>query len=97
MRLGGGGINIHDALQVAARYARASERPVRHMITMTDGNDTTRQDGTLAIVSDLHDEGMTPTPVAIGQGDHVPFIRDMAAVGGRRTFLTSAPPTFPIC
>jgi uncharacterized membrane protein len=86
--LGGGGINIHDALQVAARYARASDRPVRHIITITDGNDTTQQEGALAIVSDLHDEGVTLTSVAIGQGAHVPFIRDMAAVGGGRTFLT---------
>ncbi|MFQ3631741.1 VWA domain-containing protein [Roseiflexus sp.] len=88
VRLGGRGINIHDALQVAAQYIRASDRPVRHIITMTDGNDTTRQDGALAIVSDLHDAGVTLTSVAIGQGDHVPFIRDIAAVGGGRTFLT---------
>ncbi len=88
VRLGGGGITIHDALQVAARYVRASNRPVRHIITITDGNDTTQQEGALAIVSDLHDEGVTLTSVAIGQGDHVPFIRDMAAVGGGRTFLT---------
>ncbi len=86
--LGGGGINIHDALQVAARYVRASDRPVRHIITITDGNDTTQQEGALAIVSDLHNEGVTLTSVAIGQGEHVPFIRDMAAAGGGRTFLT---------
>jgi uncharacterized membrane protein len=88
VRLGGSGINIHDALRVAARYTRASERPVRHIITITDGNDTTQQEGALDIVRSLHDEGVTLTSVAIGQGDHVPFIRDMAAVGGGRTFLT---------
>ncbi|MDW8212754.1 MAG: VWA domain-containing protein [Roseiflexaceae bacterium] len=88
VRLGGSGINIHDALQVAARYARASKHPVRHIITITDGNDTTQQEGALEIVRDLHDEGVTLTSIAIGQGEHVPFIRDMAAVGGGRTFLT---------
>lgn len=93
--LGGGGINIHDALVVAARHARASKHPVRHIITITDGNDTTQQEGALDIVRSLHGEGVTLTSIAIGQGDHVPFIRDMAAVGGGRTFLTERAADIP--
>jgi len=81
VRLGGSGINIHDALVAAAKYVRASDRPVRHIITITDGNDTVQQEGALDIVRALCDEGVTLTSIAVGQGSHVPFIRDMAAVG----------------
>lgn len=95
VRLGGSGINIHDALQTAARYARASKQPVRHIITITDGNDTTQQEGALEVVRALHDEGVTLTSIAIGQGEHVPFIRDMAATGGGRTFLTERAAEIP--
>lgn len=93
--LGGSGINIHDALVVAARYTRASKHPVRHIITITDGNDTVQQEGALDIVRSLYGEGVTLTSIAIGQGDHVPFIRDMAAVGGGRTFLTERAADIP--
>jgi len=81
VRLGGSGINIHDALVAAAKYVRASDRPVRHIITITDGNDTVQQEGALDIVRALRDERVTLTSIAVGQGSHVPFIRDMAAVG----------------
>jgi Mg-chelatase subunit ChlD len=81
VRLGGSGINIHDALVAAAKYVRASDRPVRHIITITDGNDTVQQEGALDIVRALCDEGVTLTSIAVGQGSHVLFIRDMAAVG----------------
>ena len=35
----------------------------------------------LDIVRALRDERVTLTSIAVGQGSHVPFIRDMAAVG----------------
>jgi uncharacterized membrane protein/Mg-chelatase subunit ChlD len=95
VRRGGGGINIHDALVAAARYVRASDHPIRHIITITDGNDTVQQEGALDIVRALHDERVTLTSIAVGQGIHVPFIRDMAAVGGGRTFLTERAADLP--
>lgn len=95
VRIGGSGINIHDALVAAAKYIRASDRPVRHIITITDGNDTVQQEGALDVVRALHAERITLTSIAVGQGSHVPFIRDMAAVGGGRTFLTERAADLP--
>ncbi|MGQ9829726.1 MAG: VWA domain-containing protein [Roseiflexus sp.] len=95
VRLGGSGINIHDALVAAARYVRASDRPVRHIITITDGNDTTQQEGALDIVRALRDEQVVLTSIAVGQGIHVPFIRDMALAGGGRTFLAERAADLP--
>src|SRR5829696_712706 len=91
----GGGINIHDGLAEAAKYIRQSDKPTRHIITLTDGSDTVQQEGALDLVRGLHNEKVTLTSIAIGGGEHVPFIRDMARVGGGRTFLTDKAANLP--
>jgi uncharacterized membrane protein/Mg-chelatase subunit ChlD len=91
----GGGINIHDGLAEAAKYIRQSDKPTRHIITLTDGSDTVQQEGALDLVRGLHDEKVTLSSIAIGDGEHVPFIRDMASVGGGRTFFTDRAANLP--
>jgi VWA domain-containing protein/putative glutamine amidotransferase len=91
----GGGINIHDGLAEAAKYIRQSDKPTRHIITITDGSDTVQQEGALDLVRGLHDEKVTLSSIAVGDGDHVPFIRDMARIGGGRTFLTDKAANIP--
>src|SRR5215213_1394384 len=91
----GGGINIHDGLAEAAKYIRQSDKPGRHIITITDGGDTVQQQGALDLVRGLHDEKVTLSSIAIGDGEHVPFIRDMARAGGGRTFLTDKAANLP--
>jgi len=92
---GGGGINIHDGLAEAAKYIRATDKPSRHIITITDGSDTVQQEGALDLVRQLHDEHVTLSSVAVGDGPHVPFIRDMARIGAGRTFLTNQAANIP--
>ncbi|MEO7909267.1 MAG: VWA domain-containing protein [Roseiflexaceae bacterium] len=91
----GGGINIHDGLAEAAKYIRQSDKPTRHIITITDGSDTVQQEGALNLVRELHAEKVTLSSIAIGDGEHVPFIRDMAQVGGGRTFFTDKAANLP--
>jgi uncharacterized membrane protein/Mg-chelatase subunit ChlD len=91
----GGGINIHDGLAEAAKYIRQSDKPTRHIITLTDGSDTVQQEGALDLVRRLHDEKVTLSSIAIGDGEHVPFIRDMASAGGGRTFFTDRAANLP--
>jgi uncharacterized membrane protein len=93
--LGGGGINIRDALTAAAGYVRSSDRPVRHIITITDGDDTTQQNGALDIVQALNREQVTLSSIAIGDGDHIDFIRSMASSGSGRYFFTDRASTLP--
>lgn len=85
---GGGGINIYDALRQAAGFIRNSDKPVRHIITITDGSDTVQQEGARELVDELRSEGVTVSSVAIGRGEHVPFIEDMVRHGAGRFFLT---------
>ncbi len=91
----GGGINIHDGLVEAAKYLHQSDKPTRHIITITDGGDTVQQEGALDLVRALRDEKVTLSSIAVGDGAHVPFIRDMARVGGGRTFLTDKAANLP--
>jgi uncharacterized membrane protein len=88
MTAGGGGIEYFDGVTAAARYVRQSEKPVKHLITITDGGDTVQQEGALELIQQLRNEKVTVSTIAIGSGEHVPFIRDAAQLGGGRTFLT---------
>jgi uncharacterized membrane protein len=95
VELGGGGINIRDGLTAAAEYVRRSDRPVRHIITLTDGDDTTQQGGALDIVRALNRERVTLSSIAIGDGSHIEFIQDMARTGAGRYFFTDRASTLP--
>ncbi len=95
VRIGGGGINIHDALTVARDYIARSDRPVKHLITLTDGDDTQQQEGADAIVSELRAKQVTVTSIAIGDGHDISFIQGMARLGGGRYFFTDNAATLP--
>ncbi|HWQ14616.1 MAG TPA: glutamine amidotransferase, partial [Roseiflexaceae bacterium] len=95
VELGGGGINIRDALTAAAGHVRRSTRPARHIITITDGDDTTQQGGALDIVRALGGERVTLSSIAIGDGAHIAFIQSMARAGGGRYFFTDRATTLP--
>lgn len=88
IRAGGGGINAHDALQRAATIVRGSDKPVRHIITITDGNDTVQQEGARDLVAELAAEGVTLSSVAVGDGKDVSFIQGIVEAGKGRFFLT---------
>lgn len=92
---GGAGINAYDALREAARYVRASEKPIRHIFTITDGADTVQQEGARELVAQLRAERVTLSSIAIGDGSDVPFIKDIVQIGGGRFFLTDRAATVP--
>jgi uncharacterized membrane protein len=91
----GGGILAFEALSEAARIIRASEKPVRHIITITDGNDTVNQEGAIALGQQLRSEGVTISSISIGDGKDTPFIRDLVEAGDGRFFLTRSAQDIP--
>jgi uncharacterized membrane protein/Mg-chelatase subunit ChlD len=95
VQVGGGGINIHDGLAEASKYILQSSRPVRHIITLTDGNDTTQQEGALEIIQNLRSQQVTLSSIAIGDGGDVAFLRDAAKTGTGRFFLTTQASNLP--
>lgn len=92
---GGGGIEMFDGLTEIAKYVRQSEKPVRHVITITDGGDSVQQGGARELVAQLRAEKVTLTSIAVGDGPDVPFLQDIAKIGGGRTFLTDQAANLP--
>ena len=92
---GGGGINVRTGVEVAADALIGSENPVRHIIVLADGSDANEQGGVPALIEALVAEGVTVSMVAIGDGQHVPWLRQMAQLGGGRFHLTDQAANLP--
>jgi uncharacterized membrane protein len=84
----GSGITIFDGLTAAHDLLERSPKPVRHLVTITDGDDTTQRSGAAELVERMRGEGITVSTIAIGAGDAVAFLDDLARRGGGRAFLT---------
>lgn len=85
---GGGGIDAQPALKEAARFVRASDKPIRHIIMISDGNDTVTHEGARELVQELNAEGVTVSTVSIGRGKDTGFLNDVTIWGKGRFFLT---------
>lgn len=92
---GAGGIDYFNSVQEAARYLRASNKPVRHLITITDGDDTVQQEGAQQLVRQLYAEHVTTTALAVGDGSDVAFLQGVARNGGGRFFLANTATSIP--
>ncbi len=92
---GGGGIYIYESLQFAADIIRKSTNPTRHIILLADGSDSEHQEGARDLVRTLAGEGITLSVVSIGDGQDVPFLKDIAALGNGRFHLTQEAASIP--
>src|SRR5262249_22350861 len=63
----GGGTDFKDALEIARRALDAGDRPVRHIILLTDGDTNRRSDDHLDLIADLGRDGISVTAIRIGQ------------------------------
>jgi Mg-chelatase subunit ChlD len=62
----GGGTDFKDALERAARSLLASDRRVRHIILLTDGDTNRRADDHSELIARLARDGITVTTIRIG-------------------------------
>jgi Mg-chelatase subunit ChlD len=62
----GGGTNIHNPLEVAAKALRDSKAKLKHIILFTDG--WTNQEGLAAQAARMYEEGITISVLATGEG-----------------------------
>ena len=92
---GGGGIYVYEALQFAADIIRKSTNPTRHIILLSDGSDSEHPEGARDLVRTLADEGITLSVISIGDGQDVPFLKDIAALGHGRFHLTQEAASIP--
>jgi len=99
LQAGGGGIYVRESLQEALGYLAASDRPVRHVILLADGSDSEHQEGVRELVEqEMAAEGMdiTLSTVAIGAGQDLRFLEEIAALGNGRYHFTDRAANLPV-
>ncbi len=92
---GGGGIYVRTGLEAAADALSQSDNQVKHVIVLADGSDSEQKEGVPELIESLTAEGVTISMVAIGEGHDVPWLQDMAELGGGRFHLTNEAANLP--
>jgi uncharacterized membrane protein len=99
LQAGGGGIYVRESLQVAVEYLADSDKSVRHVLLLADGSDAEHQQG----VPELIEQSMaslgtrfTLSTVAIGAGQDLPFLEEIAALGNGRYHFTDRAADLPV-
>lgn len=98
LQVGGGGIYVRESLSYAADLLRGvalSPGQQRHILLLADGADAEHQENVPALVQGLVEEGMTVSVVAIGTGQDVPFLMNVAEIGNGRFYLTQRAADLP--
>ncbi len=92
---GGGGIYVHDSLKEARRIINQTDKRTKFVILLADGNDSEQQEGARELVKEMRADGIVLTVVSIGGGSDVPFLKDIARLGGGRFHLTDRASNLP--
>lgn len=88
IRAEGGGIMCFPSLKMANDIMQKADTRQRHVIFLADGSDCDEQEGCVALAKKMASERITVTTVAIGDGPHVQFLKNMAAAGRGDFYLT---------
>lgn len=91
----GGGILVRSSLEKAAEILRASDKPIRHIVLLSDGADSEEQEGVPELLQDLNAEKITVSTISIGRGDDTPFLERTAREGLGRYFLADRAGSLP--
>jgi uncharacterized membrane protein len=91
----GGGILVRSSLEKAAEVLRASEKPIRHIVLLSDGADSEEQEGVPELLRQLESEKITVSTVSIGEGNDTPFLERSAEQGRGRFFLADSAGSIP--
>jgi len=84
---GGGGIYIEPSMQFAQEQLEKEDSRVRHLILLADGADCDLMDGAIPIALAMRANKITTSVIAIGDGEFVPFLKQLAAAGGGNYYL----------
>ncbi len=81
IRAEGGGISVFPSLQMAYDMIKGSGTRQKHIILLADGADCDDQQGCVPLAHKMANERITVTTVAIGDGPHIPFLKNVATAG----------------
>jgi uncharacterized membrane protein len=89
----GGGTIMYPALEEAERALVQSPSPLRHVIILTDG--LTNAGDFTGLVRRMASERITVSTIAIGEDADRDLLREIARLGGGRTYATNDPRDVP--
>jgi len=95
LAVGGGGIYIMPSLVFAEKELAKETTKVRHLILLADGADCDSLEGARAQVARMRLQKITTTCVSIGDGQFVPDLKQLAAIGGGRFYLAKKASQLP--
>jgi uncharacterized membrane protein len=92
---GGGGIYVRTGLEAATEALSQSSNQIKHIILLADGADSEQKEGVPELIDALVEEGVTVSTVSIGEGHDVPWLQEMAELGGGRFHFTNRAANLP--
>ncbi|MCP4543377.1 MAG: VWA domain-containing protein [Chloroflexi bacterium] len=97
LQAGGGGIYVRESLEVALGYLADSDRTIRHIILLADGSDSEHQEGVREMIEEeMVAQNITLSSVAIGAGQDLRFLQEIAELGGGRYHFTNQAANLPV-
>ncbi len=97
LQAGGGGIYVRESLEVALSYLADSDKTIRHIILLADGSDSEHQEGVHEMVEEeMAAQNITLSTVAIGAGQDLRFLQEIAELGGGRYHFTNQAANLPV-
>ncbi|MBN1179550.1 MAG: VWA domain-containing protein [Anaerolineae bacterium] len=97
LQAGGGGIYVRESLEAALGILADSPHAVRHIILLSDGSDSEHQEGVAAMVEEqIAGQNITLSVVAIGAGQDLSFLEEIAGLGNGRYYFTDQAATLPV-
>jgi uncharacterized membrane protein len=88
-----GGTNLQPAMTEGYHALQSVKARLKHMIILTDGQ--TAGGGYEALATQMHQEGMTVSTVAVGAGADVGLCQRIAAAGAGQAYVTTDPANIP--
>ncbi|AIE83934.1 VWA domain-containing protein [Fimbriimonas ginsengisoli] len=83
----GGGIYVRPSVARAKEELEKEQTQVRHFILLADGADAEDHETAIENAGLMRLEHITTSVVAIGDGQDVPFLKQLAAAGGGKFYL----------
>jgi len=97
LQAGGGGIYVRESLQTALEILADSDRTVRHILLLADGSDSEHQERVRDLVKrEIAAQNITLSTVAIGAGQDLGFLEEIAGLGGGRYHFTEQAADLPV-
>lgn len=92
---GGGGIYIEPSLKFADENLSKEDTKIRHLLLLADGADCDQWGNSMDIVADMRKRKITTSVVAIGKGQFLAQLQELAKLGGGNYYLAERASQLP--